>query len=317
MFLGGIIILLRKLIQRGSGVALSSVSPTRITTQTATVGVTWAISNDPANDFRFNYSSTDASNSYYLDNFGGAVPLEALPFPSPFTSQNGNFGLQVLSLGTTNNLYSAGASAHNRQRQLNFVDSVSLQRGSHAIKFGIDFRRLSPQFDTASYIQGAYFADVPSAETGNLELAEVYSALPATFLFRNLGVFAQDTWRVYPRLTLTYGLRWDTDFVPKSLSGPSFNAAVGFNLADLSNLALAPAGTPPYKTTYGNVAPRIGLAYQVSQNPQWQMVLRGGFGVFYDLATSEAGNILSSSSYPFGSTSPVFGVPLAALPRFL
>ena len=78
-----------EIVQRGSGVALSSVSPTRITTQTATVGVTWAISNDPANDFRFNYSSTDASNSYYLDNFGGAVPLGALPFPSPLQVKMG------------------------------------------------------------------------------------------------------------------------------------------------------------------------------------------------------------------------------------
>ena len=116
-----------------------------------------------------------------------------------------------------------------------------------------------------------------------------------TFLFRNLGVFAQDTWRVVPRLTLTYGLRWDTDFVPTSLSGPGFAAVVGFNLSNLANLALAPAGTPPYKTTYGNVAPRIGLAYQVSQNPQWQTVIRGGFGVFYDMATSEAGNIAEST----------------------
>ena len=115
-------------------------------------------------------------------------------------------------------------------------------------------------------------------------------------LFRNLGVFAQDTWRVVPRLTLTYGLRWDTDFVPTSLSGPGFAAVVGFNLSNLANLALAPAGTPPYKTTYGNVAPRIGLAYQVSQNPQWQTVLRGGFGVFYDLATSEAGNLVQFDS---------------------
>jgi hypothetical protein len=102
---------------------------------------------------------------------------------------------------------------------------------------------------------------------------------------------------------LTYGLRWDTDFVPTSISGPGFNAALGFNLSNLANLALAPLGTPPYKTRYGNVAPRFGLAYQVSQKPQWQTVLRGGFGVFYDMATSEAGNIAQSAYYPFGSLS--------------
>jgi hypothetical protein len=294
------------LSQRGSGAALSTVSPTRVTTQTGTVGVTWAISNLAANDFRFNYSSTDSSSSSYLDNFGGAVPLRALPFPSPFTSQNGQFVFEVSSLGN-NPAFSTGEIAHNRQRQLNFVDSVSLQKGAHGIKFGIDFRRLSPQLNPTNYGQIALFSDVPSAEGGETSEDFVSQSLPATLLFRNLGVFAQDTWRVDPQLTLTYGLRWDTDFVPTSLSGPSFPAVVGFNLSNLANLALAPSGTAPYKTTYGNVAPRIGLAYQMSQNPQSQTVIRGGFGVFYDLATSEAGNIAQPTSYPFGSSEVLYG----------
>jgi hypothetical protein len=68
-------------------------------------------------------------------------------------------------------------------------------------------------------------------------------------------------------------------------------------------LALAPVGTPPYKTTYGNIAPRFGIAYQLSQNQERQTVVRGGFGVFYDLATSELGNLLDSTAYPFGAYS--------------
>jgi hypothetical protein len=295
-----------ELSQRGSAGALNSVSPTRIATQTGTVGVTWAISTLAANEFRFNYSSTDSSSSSYLDSFGGAAPLGALPFPSSFTSQNGQFAFSVLQLGTYGG-YAEGINAHNRQRQLNFVDSVSLQRGSHSIKFGIDFRRLSPQLDPATYSQQPYFLDVASAEMGTLYIADVTSSLPVTLLFRNLGVFAQDTWRIVPRLTLTYGVRWDNDFAPASLSGPGFAAAVGFDLSNLANLALAPTGTPPYKTTYDNVAPRIGLAYQVSQNEQWPTVLRGGFGVFYDLATSETGNLVYSAAYPFGSTNLLFG----------
>jgi hypothetical protein len=292
-----------ELSQRGAFSALSNVEPTRITTQTGTVGATWAVSTLAVNDFRFNYSSTATSSSSYLDNFGGAVPLESLPFPSSFTSQNGYLLFQVLSLGFNNGGLAAGASAHNRQRQLNFVDSVSLQRGTHNVKFGFDFRRLSPQLDPVAYNQSAFFLNVPSAQVGAAEELRLVSNLPATLLFRNLGVFAQDTWRVVPGFTLTYGLRWDTDFAPASLSGPGFAAALGFNLADLSNLAVAAAGTAPYKTTYGNVAPRVGLAYQVSHDPQWQTVFRGGFGVFYDLASSEAGNLAQSGYYPFGSTS--------------
>lgn len=304
-----------ELTQRGLfETALSTYSPTTMTTQTGTVGVTWAISPIAANDFRFNYSSTDASTSYYLDSFGGAVPLATLPFPSPFTAKNGDFAFYVASLGN-NPLLFAGANAHNQQRQINVLDSISLQKGSHSLKFGIDYRRLSPHLASAAYTQENVFGDIPSANAGTVLESVVDSSLPATLLFRDLGVFAQDTWRVAPRLTMTYGLRWDVDFVPSSISGPEFNAVTGFDLSNLSNLALLPPGTPPYKTKYGNVAPRIGLAYQASDRQGWQTVIRGGFGVFYDLASSEAGNV-GGSNYPFGSSNFVYGIPLGGTATF-
>ena len=107
-------------------------------------------------------------------------------------------------------------------------------------------------------------------------------------------------------MTLTYGLRWDVDFAPSAIGGPNIAAVTGFNLSNLSQLALAPTGTSPFRTTYGNVAPRIGVAYQLSQNKDWGSVLRGGFGTFYDLATSEAGNFVGTS-YPFGSSALTSG----------
>ena len=305
-----------ELTQRGNnGASLSTVSPTTTTTQTATVGALWAISPVAANDFRFNYSSTDASFSSRLDSFGGAVPLGTLPFPSPFRAGNGSFGFTVLALGNNGGLL-AGTSANNQQRQLNILDSVSLQRGSHSLKFGVDYRRLSPRLNPFVYQQGTTFLDIPSAETGTLLFSQVFSSLPMTLLFRNLGVFAQDTWHIMPRLTMTYGLRWDVDFVPSALSGPAFPAVTGFNLNDLSNLALAPSGMPPYKTKWGNLAPRIGLAYQVSESPRWQAMLRGGFGIFYDLASSEAGNGTNSSFYPFGSSAFIPGIPFGGTATF-
>src|SRR5260370_17564861 len=114
------------------------------------------------------------------------------------------------------------------------------------------------------------------------------------------------------RLTLTYGLRWDVDFVPQS--DPSFTSVTGFNLSNLSNLALAPPGVPPYKTTYGNFAPRLGVAYQLTASQDWQTVLRGGFGVFYDLASSEMGNQVFGGNYPYGSAPFLFAAtfPLPA-----
>jgi hypothetical protein len=287
---------------RGNGGSLSQVSPTRSTTQTATLGATLVISPKVSNDLRFNYSRMNVFKHSDLDNFGGALPLASLPFPSPFTAQNGLFAANIFSL--TQGGLAVGQNGQHLQRQINVVDSLSIQRGSHSLKFGVDYRRLSPLSRPSTYLQEAIFNDVPSAENGNLLFSNIVFNLNPTFLFRNLGIYAQDTWRLLPRLTLTYGLRWDVDFVPRSLSGPSLNSVTGFNLNDLSNLALAPAGTAPYTTTYGNVAPRFGAAYQLNENQDWQTVLRGGFGVFYDLATSEVGNNLGLGTYPFGSQTP-------------
>ena len=228
-----------ELEQRGAGDALSTVDISNITTQTATVGATWLIYPTTANDLRFNYSRTNASSDFVQDDFGGAVPLGSPPFPSPYTTQNAQFYLAIFSLDSGG--MNIGRGSHNLQRQINVVDNLSMQKGSHSLKFGVDFRRLSPSVAPDQYLQEAYFLDVPSTETGNLFEGLLYSTRTTTFLFRNLGVFAQDTWRVLPSLTLTYGLRWDVDFAPSTLSGPGFPALTGFNLENLSNLAVAPA----------------------------------------------------------------------------
>lgn len=290
------------LAQRGQApfYSLSTVSTASITTQTATLGVSWTISPIVVNDLRFNYSRTNGNSRGHIDDFGGAVPLPTLTFPNPFTSQNSLLNLQVFSLqqGTL----ATGPFGRNLQRQINIVDGLSAQEGSHSLKFGIDFRRLSPLNAPNAYEQLGYFANVPSFQTGSLLESGVGSNLSSTFLFRNLGIYAQDTWHIVPRLTLTYGVRWDVDFVPQSLNGPSIPAVTGFNLDNLSNIALAPTGSTPYKTSYGNVVPRIGIAYELSGSRDWQTVFRGGFGMFYDLATSEMGNNIGAGSYPFGSS---------------
>jgi hypothetical protein len=296
--------------QRGSSTAysLSTIAHSRITTQTGTVGAMLSISPIAFNDLRFNYSRVNASADYSTDEFGGAVPLSSSPFPDSYDSANAAFRFTILEL--TGSAIQEGLSNHNVQRQINIVDNFSIQTGSHNLKFGIDFRRLSPVYNPGSYDQFASFDDVSSAETGSLFYAQTFSTLSATFLFRNLGLFVQDTWHVVPRLTLTYGLRWDLDFVPSSISGPNFPALTGFNLANLSQLGLAPAGTPPYKTTHGNLAPRIGIAYQLSQNREWQTIVRGGIGIFYDLASSEFGNSIYFYAYPFGGNNLFYGPPL-------
>ena len=101
---------------------------------------------------------------------------------------------------------------------------------------------------------------------------------------QNFSLYGQDTRKVTRRLTLTYGLIWDVNppLKGKNLANDPFTVT---GLSEPSTMTLSPRGTPLYKTSYGNVAPRLGLAYQLSENSGWWSVLRGGFGVFYDLGS--------------------------------
>ena len=296
-----------ELLQRGGNGfdPLSEINRNRINTQTATVGSTWSIGPSLLNDVRFNYSRTNASGSFYLDSFGGAVPV--LPsLPSPYTTNNSyfTFAISSVALGSMQ----IGKLQENTQRQFNFVDSLSIQKGRHNLKAGIDFRRLSPFDSPYAYSPEVTFSTVPAAVTGNLAFGFVFSRVDVSFLFRNIGIFAQDTWRIIPRLTITYGVRWDIDSAPTTTTGPVLPAVTGFSLSDLSQLALAPGGTSPYRTRFGNFAPRVGLAYQIRQSNAWQTVLRGGFGVFYDLASSEVGDVyFSTAVYPFAASKQISG----------
>jgi hypothetical protein len=283
--------------QRGaSGEPLSSVSFSTINADQATVGMNWLVSANLANELRFNYSRTDASTVLSLDKFGGAVPVVP-SFPSPYTTQSGAFGLFITPLGCC--LFT-GPSISNVQHQINFVDNISVQKGPHALKFGVDYRRLTPLSEPAAYSQFVEFLDVSSAANGNVLVSDANQSRASTLLFRNLGAFAQDTWRIMPRLTITYGLRWDIDFPPAATSCPGLPAIAGFQgLANLATISLAPPGTPAFKTSYTNLAPRIGVAYQLRTNLNWDTVIRGGGGIFYDLATAEAGNIAFQTAYPF------------------
>src|SRR5262249_2535830 len=240
-----------EIIQRGGGsLAASVVTPIQITTQTGTVGARLFIAPMMLNDVRFNYRRANSKSHSFLDDFGGAVPLAALPFPSSFTDQSGQLNLTIFALNPTPKL-AAGLAARNVQRQFNFVDSFSLQKSSHSLKFGADFRRLSPTAAPEDYLQSIIFGTIAAAKAGSDSSTVLIASSPATLLFRNLGLFAQDTWHVAPRLTLTYGLRWDVDFAPSTLSGPGLPAVTGFDINDLSQLAIAPPGAPSYRTPYG------------------------------------------------------------------
>lgn len=265
--------------------------------QTFTLGTAHTITPTISNEIRANYSNDRLGVKYLLDKFGGAVPLtDAQMYPSGFSSANGFFGVVILGAGE----YANGPGGTDEQRQVNLIDNFSWIKGSHQLKFGVDYRWLSPFVRNERYAQFSEFIDMSAnpggALSGEFAIASVQTFQAEALLTHNYAFYGQDTWKLTPRLTLTYGLRWD---INTALKGKNFanQPFTVLNLNDPANLALAPRGTRLYDTTYGNFAPRIGVAYQLRQNPDWATVLRGGFGIFYDLGYGSLGG--AASYFPF------------------
>ena len=280
-----------------AGPLLSVTEPFSSSVQTGTIGVTQLIAPAISNEFRANYSNQRVASRYVMDSFGGAAPLpDSALFPAGYTSANSLFEFYITGAGE----FAQGNFGISEQRQINVVDNLSLTKAGHQLKFGVDYRWLAPFASTFSYAQFVQFSGMTSAPGGALSGSAIFgdtiAHLPNALLSRNLSFYAQDTWKMSPRVTLTYGLRWD---INPPLKGK--NAANDpFTVTGLSNpatLALAPRGTPLYQTTYGNVAPRVGVAYRIGRDPDWGATLRAGFGIFYDLGQGSLGGV--SGYFPY------------------
>ena len=107
-------------------------------------------------------------------------------------------------------------------------------------------------------------------------------------------------------------MRWEYNPPPSGKDDQVPFTVQGLDKPD--TIALAPAGTPYYQTTYNNFAPRFGAAYQLSRRQARETVLRGGFGLFYDLGIGSLANaavsfpylrrkVFSNAEYPMNSSS--------------
>lgn len=281
---------------RGGFSTLNTVTSTQINTRTLTVGATLIFNSSVTNDLRFNYSRNVADLFQINDNFGGASPPPDSAFNPPATlraSPQISFGL----LGGIQARYNRGPITGNTQRQINLIDNLSVVTGTHQLRFGVDYRRLFPIFAPRPYLQQANVS-LAGARAGTANAAIILTQEDSRFpAFANFSLYGQDTWRASPRLTLTYGLRWEVNPAPKETSGN--HPAVVRGIDNPANLTLEPDGTPLYETTYGNFAPRVGVAYLLSERQNWQSVIRGGFGVFYDLGNGTAADAFGASVFPY------------------
>ena len=282
--------------------SLTHLKLDNVNTSSLTVGATLTATPAVTNEFRANYTRNEGSHFNKLDNFGGAVPPpDSLLFPVPFASPlSSRFIFTEAADGLR---FVSGRSSDHVQRQLNVVDGLSVLRGSHALKVGADYRHLTPIFGPQDYGLQVGFDTLGDAVTGETPNASIFVFDELTLSFHSLGLYAQDTWRRTARLAVSYGLRWEFNPAPSATGG--LYTLEGLN--DLSTARVAPPGTAVYRASYGNFAPRVGLAYQAQQHHGRETVVRGGFGVFYDLGTGVIGD--AAQSYPHRRQKTVTGLP--------
>jgi hypothetical protein len=206
-----------------------------------------------------------------------------------------------------------GALFSNVQRQFNLVDTFAWAIGVHQLKFGIDYRRLTPT-DTESTGYAFFPSSYAELVAGTVDTVLLDAADPFSLKMNNYSLFAQDTWRTTNHLSLTYGLRWEINTPPVSTT-PGSPLYVLKGIFDSNPLALVPGAL--WRTRFGNFAPRIGAAYQFTA----KTLVRGGFGLFYDLGYGNLGEsilfqpydrlkfLTASPPLPFDLSNPVFQPP--------
>src|SRR5262249_22549516 len=147
---------------------------------------------------------------------------------------------------------------------------------------------LAPFVSPYSYRQYVQFTGANTAPGGALsgvaQIAQTNAYESNALLSKNFSLYGQDTWKITPRFTLTYGFGWHVIPPLKGKSAANDPCPVT-GLDNPITIALAPRGTRLYQTTYGNVAARLGFAWQLDEKPNWGAVVRAGFGIFYDLGS--------------------------------
>ena len=287
-------------------------------TETLTLGSSQMFTGKLINEARFNLSRNFGRWHQTFDGFGGG---QAPPSPSLFLPAPGRYAYFILVLNdaasnsTSPNVQSAGVqfgpTADNEGRSINAIDNVNWLAGKHLLKFGVDYRWLSPIQKSAPLIVTSIFLDMNSVYNNRPDLIVFLDNAETKLRATNFSAYAQDTWHATPLLALTYGVRWDI-VPPPSLAGGKKTITLAqppdLSSLDQSSLQLAKVGTPYYPTNFTRFAPRLGLAYQIVPQEGRTLVLRAGGGVFYDLGSTP---LNGGTPWPYSHFKFKFGgVPL-------
>ena len=181
------------------------------------------------------------------------------------------------------------------EQQIQFVNNWTKMKGNHQIKFGADIRRaynlrVPSDADRAGVMH--YDSTVVSDHgvggdgIGSFMLGYVHnmnrfvsSSLTAAERQNRFFFYGQDTWRMTPKLTLSYGLRWEL-YMPESVNGKGNG---GFANPEEGIIRVAGYGKfgldGNIKNEWKAFSPRLGIAYQLTP----KTVVRMGYGRSYDI----------------------------------
>lgn len=276
------------------------------------------------NEFRVGYNRLNAHRFQLQSNedVSGQMGFPGVPY-APGTN---NGGLPQI---TFNNASTIGSPTYlpsiEKQNTYLLTDTATLILGSHTLKFGGEFRPeeftfFQPQTSRGALAFGTQFTDnAGDPGTGGNGLASLLAGQPTSgsitnlynmdYLRRTYSGFVQDDWRINRKLTLNLGLRYEFFGTVKE----RFNAQANFNIdtgkLDIPKSSSASLAAYPYLSSilpvnhnasdglmtpdYNNFAPRVGLAYQITNKLVW----RSSAGMFYNF--DESGPMSHAGNPPF------------------
>ncbi len=280
------------------------VNHLNLRTQSLTVGANARLNARSVLDLRVNETQSTA-NSLWTDSTSSDVPGCALqPLVSavlPLKTVTCDFLVRFTINGVGQVM--SGNEGERRERQFQIVQTASLERGSHAIKAGVDYRRLLAIRRRVADSVGFAVSGVSGLNNFPRWWYSDLTAIPdESVRIQELSLWLQDTWQIGKRLTVAGGMRWE--FSPP----PPLTVTLSF--LDFGTGAILPdPARSLWPAKYGDFAPRLGVTFRLDH--QGQTVLRAGGGLYYDSSVSIATEAINNGPLN-GGTLKTIGGGLAA-----
>ena len=295
----------------------------RTHTQLVSLGWTRTISATLVNDLRFGFNRDFAHSDPIGVELGKSLAPSFGLNGIPETANTA--GIPPIEI---NGLTRLGTSPWRPQSQVsqawNIIENLSWLKGTHSFKFGYQYLRRSDNFldirapQGELQISGIYTAGgtfgLPDFLLGDVDATHFTTPLVVHYFQPGHSFYAMDTWRTTPKLTLTFGLRYEL-FAPimsRENNTSNFSPANGGTLVTAASDASGWTDRALINSDKNDFAPRLGFAYQASN----RLVFRGGYGVFYQHYNRIGSESLIQLNPPFllddqineglGSTTPFF-----------